>query len=296
MPFFKKKNAIENFKKLLSKKNYSDAFKIAITILEKDPDNPFVLDEAINILKQLHRKDSLENFILSIAEKKFKDGYYDKAIAILKKGLKEVPSSYSLIKLLSSIYEKKDLYYEALNCVYQGWKKAKEPEKSKLKKLMIEKLTKLLETAEELKKHDTEKLLIYFSNLARKLLNVDRCTIYIADPEKKILWTKIAHGIDKIIIPIDKGFAGYVYRTGESIISNDPYNDRRFFKDVDTITGYKTRNIVTVPIIINGRKIGVFQALNKIGEKFNEDDLSILTILALHSAPYLIESIKESKN
>ena len=276
------------------KKNYSDALKIAITILEKDPNNPFVLDEAINILKQLHRKDSLENLIHSIAEKKFKDGYYDKAIAILKKGLREIPSSYPLIQLLFAIYEKKNLHYEALNCVYQGWKKANEPEKSKLKKLMIEKLSKLLETAKELKKTDTEGLLIYFSNLARKLLNVDRCTIYIADPEKKILWTKIAHGIDRIIIPIDKGFAGYVYQTGKSIISNNPYSDKRFFKDVDTITGYKTENIITVPITINGKKIGVFQALNKKEGNFNEDDLSILTILALHSAPYLKESINEN--
>ena len=47
----------------------------------------------------------------------------------------------------------------------------------------------------------------------------------------------------------------------------DPYADPRFNLEIDRQTGFKTRNLLTLPMIArNGEVIGVFQIVNKRGE------------------------------
>ena len=51
-----------------------------------------------------------------------------------------------------------------------------------------------------------------------------------------------------IRVKIGQGIAGSVAKTGSSVVVNDPYHDKRFDKSTDVRTGYKTRNMMTVPI------------------------------------------------
>lgn len=129
--------------------------------------------------------------------------------------------------------------------------------------------------------------LILISNTAKDLLNADRCSIYIFDQPKNELWTTLADGVEKIRISADKGLAGQTLKERKPIISNDPYNDVRFLKEIDHKTGYVTRNIATSPVFSSDRKIiGVLQLLNK-KDGFNSDDTRFMIFFSHYISSYL---------
>lgn len=115
-------------------------------------------------------------------------------------------------------------------------------------------------------------------------LNADRCTVYLYDQEHNELYSKVATGLDdvkELRIPADKGLAGHVVQTGETINIKDAYKDYRFNPDVDKKTGYHTKTILCMPIKnFNQDIIGVFQVLNKFDETFTIDDEDLLVAIA----------------
>jgi len=116
---------------------------------------------------------------------------------------------------------------------------------------------------------------------AKELLNADRCSIFIVDKEDKMLWTKVANGIGRIVICLDSGIVGDTYMKKESQLVNNPYDDDRFLPNIDKKSGYITRNMITTPIYNSKREIiGIIQLLNKSRGDFNEDDLADLAFLA----------------
>jgi GAF domain-containing protein len=65
---------------------------------------------------------------------------------------------------------------------------------------------------------------------------------------------------------------------------DDAYADPRFNPAVDRQTGYKTRNLLTVPMKEGGRVVGVLQVLNKHAGPFLPDDVEVLSALAASAA------------
>ena len=114
-------------------------------------------------------------------------------------------------------------------------------------------------------------------------MNADRCTVFLYDKEHDELYSKVATGLDtkELRIPANKGLAGHVVHTGETINIKDAYNDSRFNPDVDKKTGYRTKTILCMPIKnFNQEIIGVFQVLNKFDEYFTPDDEDLLVAIA----------------
>ncbi len=159
------------------------------------------------------------------------------------------------------------------------------------------KLRKLLEAAVKIAyERSTEKLLVFLSNLARELLEADRCSIFLYDPKKDVLWTVFAHGVDRISIPPSKGVVGFVFQTGKGVIINDAYSDERFNPEVDKQTGYRTENILAVPMFDRkGNVLGVFQAINKRSGGFNSQDLELLTLVASYASSAIENKMLQEK-
>ncbi len=67
-------------------------------------------------------------------------------------------------------------------------------------------------------------------------------------------------------ISANKGIAGYVYKTGESLLVNDvannPFFDPAYSRDI----GLVSDSILAVPIIIENKTMGVLQLINKKGK------------------------------
>lgn len=113
-------------------------------------------------------------------------------------------------------------------------------------------------------------------------LDAERCTVFIIDKEKNELWSKVATGInfEEIRFPINKGLAGHVAVSGETVNIQDAYSDTRFNKEIDNQTGYHTKNILCMPIRnMHYEIIGVLQVLNKKEACFSKyDEESLVTI------------------
>ncbi len=134
---------------------------------------------------------------------------------------------------------------------------------------------------------DLDQLLYLLGETASRLANAELATIYLIDRERGEVWSKVKLGSDigEIRIPLGQGIAGTVAATGQMINLPDPYADPRFHSDIDRQTGYKTRNLLTLPMIArNGEVIGVFQVLNKRRGVFEGEDEEVLSALAATAA------------
>lgn len=78
----------------------------------------------------------------------------------------------------------------------------------------------------------------------KNAMQADRCTVFIYDKEKNEIWSKVALGMDsqEIRFPADKGLAGYVVKTGETLNIENAYTDNRFNKDVELKNRLQNKN------------------------------------------------------
>ena len=140
---------------------------------------------------------------------------------------------------------------------------------------------------------DTLSLDILFPRLMEivtEILNADRSSLFLYDPDTKELFSRVMQGnaMGEVRFPSDLGVAGSVFTKGEGVIIPDAYADPRFNRDVDLKTGYRTRNILCVPIRNKKREvIGVTQALNKREGDFDAEDQHLLESLATQAAAAL---------
>ena len=148
---------------------------------------------------------------------------------------------------------------------------------------------------------DFDEMLKHIVEVAANSLSAERATLFIVDQQKKELWSKSGIGIHQkeIRIPIDTGIAGEVAIKNEYQIIDNPYAHPKFNQKVDRVTGYRTRNILCVPMAnINGEVIGVFQILNKKQGSFTPEDAQFLGAMAVSTGIAIENSLlrEELKN
>ncbi|WP_205407165.1 HD domain-containing phosphohydrolase [Sporosarcina sp. PTS2304] len=128
---------------------------------------------------------------------------------------------------------------------------------------------------------DIKKMVMNLADLGKELVYADRCSVWLHNPEERSLWTVGGHGVQKISIPEDSGFAGHTVQTGAELNIQDAYKDERFNPTVDKETGYRTVSVLCIPFHnAEGKIIGAFQAINKLGgnKQFTAHDLDVLKI------------------
>jgi signal transduction histidine kinase len=136
---------------------------------------------------------------------------------------------------------------------------------------------------------DLDQLLELILKKITELLEADRATLYLLDEQRAKLLSRIMVGEEahSIELPLGEGIAGYVAKTGRAVRVKDAYRDKRFLRQWDDLTGYKTRAILAAPMKNHvGRTIGVIQVLNKNrGEgEFSQHDEELLSALATQAA------------
>ena len=136
---------------------------------------------------------------------------------------------------------------------------------------------------------DLDQLLELILQKITDLLEGDRATLYLLDEQRGKLFSRIMVGNEarSIELPIGEGIAGHVAKVGRTLRIKDAYRDKRFKREWDDATGYKTRSILASPMKNHvGRTIGVIQVLNKSrGQaEFSQHDEELLTALATQAA------------
>lgn len=119
-----------------------------------------------------------------------------------------------------------------------------------------------------------------------EILNVEAASIMLQDPSTGELRFEIAsnlkpHETERIVVPLDRSIAGWIFTHGEPRVIEDVTRDPKHYRQVDSATQFSTRNLLGVPLRTHTKVIGVVQALNKRdSEKFTGEDISLLTVLA----------------
>ncbi|QDU07053.1 sigma-54-dependent Fis family transcriptional regulator [Gimesia aquarii] len=139
---------------------------------------------------------------------------------------------------------------------------------------------------------ETQPLLELIAKEATRLLECERSSIFIWDQEHKQVVACPALGVEgnTLRLPDDVGIVGDVIRTGKTIRVDDAYNDSRFDPSVDKSSGFRTHNLLCVPLRNNaGEMIGAFEVMNKEKGKadFNDDDAQSLEELGVQAATAL---------
>lgn len=130
--------------------------------------------------------------------------------------------------------------------------------------------------------------------LITEALDAERATLFLYDRGTDELFSRVlsGDGVDEIRIPAQLGIAGAVFVAGVAEVIPDAYRDSRFDPDIDRRTGYRTRNILCVPLRNReAQVIGVTEVLNKHSGNFGEEDLHLAEAMTHHAASALEQAL-----
>jgi phosphoserine phosphatase len=121
---------------------------------------------------------------------------------------------------------------------------------------------------------------------AKQVLNADRGSVWLYDPAADELVLEVATGIRPVRVPAGAGLVGACARHRQIINVPDCYADPRFDPGVDKSSGYRTRCMLTLPLVDHKDVlVGVMQVLNKAGGGvFDDHDEALATALAAQCA------------
>jgi hypothetical protein len=121
---------------------------------------------------------------------------------------------------------------------------------------------------------DLGQLVVTFGAQCRKLLDAERCSLFLFDENNNQLTTFFAEQIAPFNLSLDDhgdkskiGIAGQSALQNITISIKDAYVDPRFNREVDTASGFTTKSMLAMPFdsCSSGALMGVCEVLNKRG-------------------------------
>ncbi len=146
----------------------------------------------------------------------------------------------------------------------------------------IAKLRRVLEVSRQMAvTTDLDRLLGIIIDAACDVLDCERATIFLHDATGGELRSRVATGVASIRIPVGSGIAGLAASQRAMVNVPDAYADPRFNPEIDQQTGFHTRNLLAFPLEdLDGRLMGVLQALNRRGGPFTSEDEELARVLS----------------
>jgi len=163
----------------------------------------------------------------------------------------------------------------------------------------IDLLEKLWARAKSQDKED--ELINSVMRMTQNALGSSASSLLLLDDRTQELYFKFADGpvgqqLKRLHISRQSGIAGWIVRNAKPLVVNDAEKNANFYKLIDNATGFKTKSIIGVPIIIGDKVIGVIEVLNKAdGTNFTRQDLRIMLGVAATTA-MTIETVRMNAN
>jgi len=168
----------------------------------------------------------------------------------------------------------------------------------------LEAVNKLLDVTSELARmQDLPSILQLVTTGACSAHHCERASLYLYDEARGDLHTEVATELEvsEIRRKLGESIIGWVAERKQLLNVADPYSDERWDQQIDQVTGFKTRNILTAPILSvhDGKLLGVLQVLNKREGTFDETDEKLIQAFATHAGTaierqQLLEEIREN--
>ena len=129
-----------------------------------------------------------------------------------------------------------------------------------------------------------ERLLRFYVHIVPKLIDAERCSIFILDPSSKRILSKFGTSLDdEIEAPTEGSIVGRAISSGEYVVENDLTNFPGFHRTADARTGFVTRSVVCAPIkgVAGERVTGAVEVLNKHNDSgFEQQDIALVVEIA----------------
>lgn len=155
----------------------------------------------------------------------------------------------------------------------------------------VEKLSSLLTAASELNMMiDIEEVLSRILKQTIQMTEAEAGTLWLFDENRQIIQAKVVEGSSKeaisdIKLKPGEGIVGNVMLTGKPHLIEDVRNSSEWAMWVDDESGFITRTMMSIPLMVKEGAIGALQLLNKSeGRLFDQDDLQLALSLSHHSA------------
>ncbi len=144
---------------------------------------------------------------------------------------------------------------------------------------------------------DLRSALVLIAESAAQLTGSEGGALMLFDEarDELIFYVATGPGGSKILEkrqPIEEGIAGQVMRTGKSYVTNNARGDSFHSRRMDDESGFTTRSLMAVPLILGKRKLGVLETVNRIDGEYTQHDLSMLESFAQISSA-VIENAKK---
>jgi signal transduction histidine kinase len=123
---------------------------------------------------------------------------------------------------------------------------------------------------------------------AEDFMGAEASTVYEFEDRSNELVVRLARGgkkgpVERVALKLGEGIAGTVVKTGKPMVIQDVSQEKKFTDKIDKLTGFRTKSVICVPLLLRNRPIGALQVINKkSGEPFNRSDLEILFAIAQH--------------
>jgi len=256
-------NMAKKFEALFDDINHSDKFDHGVLFFSQNgealdriaPKNPVDLNKTIGVAIPLKGRDRFIGTLALFAD------------AMTAQDLKTKPENASFVPLVSSLlenafsHEMKDSKIRMLN-LYQTVSSSM---------AYIGNLQELLTTITGIV---TSELLCEESSIL----------LYDEDTNEFEFFTAFGEtGMELVStrFPADRGIAGRALRELKTQVVNDTKSDPDFYGAIDEEHGFKTRNIISAPLISGNEKVGVINALNKMQTHyFSKEDDQVLSAIA----------------
>ncbi len=113
-------------------------------------------------------------------------------------------------------------------------------------------------------------LLVRILERSRGWIQAEACSIFLPDPQTEELVIHSARGDSALVlgtirVPKGAGIVGCAMQEKRLIRVDDVDKDPRFFSKADKQTGWKTRAVLTAPLLDGEECLGVIQFLNPVG-------------------------------
>lgn len=129
----------------------------------------------------------------------------------------------------------------------------------------------------------TETILSASMVYLNQFMNAERSSIFLFQNwnQKLTVFSSLDLEKHEVHIPMACGVIGWVFANREPALVLNAYEDSRFCKEVDELTGFQTRNMVCSPLIDTKKNcLGTIQSLNKKHGDFTTYDLELLDLAA----------------
>lgn len=133
---------------------------------------------------------------------------------------------------------------------------------------------------------DREQILNIILNRLSQLIRAQNWTLYLMDAERQELRFEVVVGLEGkdlkgLKLKVGEGLAGMVAETGEPILVPDTTGEPHFDQRVDSQTGFRTHSLITLPLKLGDRVIGILQIINPENQElFDDRYFPILQILS----------------